>query len=80
MNTSVVQISSKGQITLPVKIRKKFPQKSWVVFDDGEKVQMKPLDLEKLSKEKSEDSFWLEATLSDSALWDEKADKVWDNV
>ena len=83
MNATIVKLSSKGQITLPAKIRKEFKSSDLLVFTDKEGIRIKPLDLAQFTQNKnniSEDQAWLEASESSMDFWDNEADAAWDKV
>jgi len=48
METTIVKSTTKGQITLPVGWRKNFDTNRYLVKEKGEKLEIKPLDMEKL--------------------------------
>ena len=48
METTIVKSTTKGQIALPVGWRKNFDTNRYLVKEKGEKLEIKPLDMEKL--------------------------------
>jgi len=50
--TTIVKATTKGQITLPVKWRKNFSTNQFVIVEKGDRLEVAPLDLEQIKKEK----------------------------
>ena len=44
--TTIAKATTKGQITLPVKWRKKFSTDRFIMEDDGEVLKIKPLEID----------------------------------
>ncbi len=83
MDASIVKLSSKGQFTIPISIRKKLQTSTLFVFFDKGIIKAKPVDLETLANDtntENEDAFWLAATNKSLDFWDNEKDSVWDNV
>jgi len=49
---TIVKTTSKGQITLPVSWRRNFSTNRYTLTEKGEKLEVRPLDLKGLEKDK----------------------------
>ena len=49
-NTTIVKATTKGQITLPAKWRRKMGTDRFLLHENGDSLEVQPLDLDKLSK------------------------------
>lgn len=47
---TIVKTTSKGQITLPAKWRKHFDTNQFIIREKGDSLEIKPLDMDKLTK------------------------------
>ena len=47
----IIKATSKGQITLPINWRRNFSTNRYIVRDKGNKLEIIPLDLEKIERE-----------------------------
>jgi len=79
--TSIVKISSKGQITLPAPMRKNIETNTLIIFQEGNVFKMKPIKLDSLCKDNSSESeYWLEVAQDSVKFWDNEEDSLWDKV
>lgn len=76
MDFSVAQVSSKGQITIPAKIRKRFPSSTLIITYENDIVKMKPLSFQ----ESEDKDIWQKISEPSFQFWDNPEDDIWNNV
>ena len=76
MSQQIVTVSSQGQFTLPVAIRKELPYRQFLLGMKGKTLTLKPLRLEVVDDETEDFSALAETSFS---FWNSPEDDAYDN-